>query len=183
MRVAILTISDSVTRGEREDLSGPALEGRCRELGWEVTPALHCSDDAAEVSSQLRAIADSGHADVVLTTGGTGLGPRDNAPEATVDVGRRDKTKRCGENADGPVVARRGRRPAAYADRESSRESQGSGRIPRFCGTFVATRNRSVAGCSPRLSFSVPLTIQLVFTAARTGAASERGRFEVNVIL
>ena len=89
MRVAILTISDSVTRGEREDLSGPALEVRCRELGWEVTPALHCSDDAAEVSSQLRAIADSGHADVVLTTGGTGLGPRDNAPEATVDVGER----------------------------------------------------------------------------------------------
>ena len=89
MRVAILTISDSVTRGEREDLSGPALEGRCRELGWEVTPALHCSDDAAEVSSQLRAIADSGHADVLLTTGGTGLGPRDNAPEATVDVGER----------------------------------------------------------------------------------------------
>jgi molybdenum cofactor synthesis domain-containing protein len=89
MRVAILTISDSVTRGEREDLSGPALAGRCRELGWEVTPALHCSDDAAEVSSQLRAIADSGHADVLLTTGGTGLGPRDNAPEATANVGER----------------------------------------------------------------------------------------------
>jgi molybdenum cofactor synthesis domain-containing protein len=89
MRVAILTISDSVARGEREDLSGPALEGRCRELGWEVALALHCSDDAAEVSSQLRAIADSGHADVLLTTGGTGLGPRDNAPEATANVGER----------------------------------------------------------------------------------------------
>ena len=89
MRVAILTISDSVTRGEREDLSGPALVTRCRELGWDVTSALRCSDDGAEVRSQLRTIADSGHADLLLTTGGTGLGPRDNTPEATLDVADR----------------------------------------------------------------------------------------------
>ena len=89
MRVSILTISDSVARGEREDVSGPALVSRCRELGWEVTSVLRCSDDAAEVRSQLRAIADSGRSDVLLTTGGTGLGPRDNTPEATLDVGDR----------------------------------------------------------------------------------------------
>ena len=89
MRVAILTISDSVARGEREDLSGPALVARCRELGWDVTSALRCSDDAAEVRSQLRAVVDSGHTDVLLTTGGTGLGPRDNTPEASLDVGDR----------------------------------------------------------------------------------------------
>lgn len=89
MRVAILTISDSVARGEREDLSGPALVARCRELGWEVTSALRCSDDAAEVRSQLRTVADSGHSDLLLTTGGTGLGPRDNTPEATLDIGDR----------------------------------------------------------------------------------------------
>ena len=89
MRVAILTISDSVTRGEREDLSGPALVARCRELGWDVTSALRCSDDGAEVRSQLRAIADSGHTDLLLTTGGTGLGPRDNTPAATLDVADR----------------------------------------------------------------------------------------------
>ena len=89
MRVNILTISDSVARGEREDLSGPALVARCRELGWEVASALRCSDDAAEVRSQLRAFADSGHSDVLLTTGGTGLGPRDNTPEATLDVAER----------------------------------------------------------------------------------------------
>jgi len=89
MRVAILTISDSVTRGEREDLSGPALVARCRELGWDVTSALRCSDDGAEVRSQLRTIADSGHTDLLLTTGGTGLGPRDNTPEATLDVADR----------------------------------------------------------------------------------------------
>lgn len=89
MRVAILTISDSVSRGEREDLSGPALAKRCQELSWEVTSALHCSDDTAEVRSQLRAIADAGHTDVLLTTGGTGLGPRDNTPEATLEVAER----------------------------------------------------------------------------------------------
>ena len=89
MRVSILTISDSVTNGEREDLSGPALAERCRQLGWEVASALRCSDDTAEVRSQLRTITDSGHTDLLLTTGGTGLGPRDNTPEATLDVADR----------------------------------------------------------------------------------------------
>jgi molybdopterin adenylyltransferase len=89
MRVSILTISDSVSRGEREDLSGPALVKRCRELGWEVTSALRCSDDPANLRSQLRELADSRRVDVVLTTGGTGLGPRDNTPEATMDIGER----------------------------------------------------------------------------------------------
>jgi molybdenum cofactor synthesis domain-containing protein len=89
MRVAILTISDSVSRGEREDLSGPALVGRCRQLGWEVTSALRCSDDPASLRSQLRTVCDSGHTDLLLTTGGTGLGPRDNTPEITLDVADR----------------------------------------------------------------------------------------------
>jgi molybdopterin adenylyltransferase len=89
MRVAILTISDSVARGEREDLSGPALVERCRELGWEVTSALRCSDDPGAVRSQLRTVSDSGRSDVLLTTGGTGLGPRDTTPEATLDVADR----------------------------------------------------------------------------------------------
>jgi molybdenum cofactor synthesis domain-containing protein len=89
MRVAILTVSDSVARGEREDLSGPALVARCRELGWVVASALRCSDDPAAVRSQLRTVCDSGHTDVLLTTGGTGLGPRDTTPEATLDVADR----------------------------------------------------------------------------------------------
>jgi molybdopterin biosynthesis enzyme MoaB len=58
MRVAILTISDSVARGERLDLSGPALVQRCRELGWEVNATLRCSDDPGNVRSQLRELAD-----------------------------------------------------------------------------------------------------------------------------
>ncbi len=89
MRISVLTISDSVARGEREDLSGPALVARCREFGWTVASALRCSDDPADVRSQIRAITDSGKIDILLTTGGTGLGPRDTTPEATLDVADR----------------------------------------------------------------------------------------------
>jgi len=89
MRVAVLTISDSVTRGEREDLSGPAVVAVCRGLGWEVTSSLCVSDDAANIREQLRELADSGRVDLVLTTGGTGIGPRDNTPEATQGVADR----------------------------------------------------------------------------------------------
>jgi molybdopterin adenylyltransferase len=89
MRVAVLTISDSVAKGEREDLSGPAVVSFCRGLGWEVTSALHVSDDPANIREQLRQLGDSGRVDVLLTTGGTGIGPRDNTPEATQAVADR----------------------------------------------------------------------------------------------
>jgi molybdopterin adenylyltransferase len=89
MRVAVLTISDSVAKGEREDLSGPAVVAFCRELGWEIASALRVSDDPADIREQLRTLADTGGVDVLLTTGGTGLGPRDNTPEATQAVADR----------------------------------------------------------------------------------------------
>jgi molybdopterin adenylyltransferase len=89
MRVAILTISDSASKGEREDTSGPAVVAFCRGLGWEVTSTLRLSDDPAGIREQLRTIADSGRVDVVFTTGGTGIGPRDNTPEATIAVADR----------------------------------------------------------------------------------------------
>ena len=89
MRVAVLTISDSVAKGEREDLSGPAVAAVCRGLGWEITTALRVSDDPASIREQLRELADSGRIDVLLTTGGTGIGPRDNTPEATQAVADR----------------------------------------------------------------------------------------------
>ncbi|MEQ1472556.1 MAG: MogA/MoaB family molybdenum cofactor biosynthesis protein [Candidatus Acidiferrum sp.] len=89
MRVAILTISDSASKGEREDTSGPAVVAVCRGLNWEVTSTLRLPDDPAAIREQLRAIADSGHVDVILTTGGTGIGPRDNTPEATIAIADR----------------------------------------------------------------------------------------------
>ena len=89
MRVAVLTISDSAARGNREDLSGPAVAAACRGLGWEVTSGLLVSDDAAGLREKLGEIADSGLVDILLTTGGTGIGPRDNTPEATQAVAER----------------------------------------------------------------------------------------------
>src|SRR5450755_1765252 len=76
MRVAILTISDSVAKGEREDTSGPALVAVCRGLGWEIASTLRLPDDLAAIQEQLRAIADSGGTDIILTTGGTGIADR-----------------------------------------------------------------------------------------------------------
>jgi molybdopterin adenylyltransferase len=89
MRVAVLTISDTVARGEREDLSGPAVVAVCRGLGWEVTAVLRVSDDPANIREHVRELADSGRVDLVLTTGGTGIGPRDNTPEATQAIADR----------------------------------------------------------------------------------------------
>jgi molybdopterin adenylyltransferase len=89
MRVAVLTISDSVSRGEREDLSGPAVVAFCRGLGWEIVTAAQVSDDLTAVRAQLTDLAHSARVDLVLTTGGTGIGPRDNAPEATQAVADR----------------------------------------------------------------------------------------------
>jgi molybdenum cofactor synthesis domain-containing protein len=89
MRVAVLTISDSVAKGEREDLSGPAVVAFCRGLGWEVMGGLRVADDPADIRQQLRELADSGRVDVIVTSGGTGIGPRDNTPEATQAIADR----------------------------------------------------------------------------------------------
>ena len=83
MRIAVLTISDSVARGQRQDASGPAVVARCQELGWLVTSTQLVADDALEIQTILRRLADEEHMDLILTTGGTGLGPRDVTPEAT----------------------------------------------------------------------------------------------------
>ncbi len=84
MRVAILTVSDSVAQGTRQDASGPALAERCLQLGWKVLTRQVVSDDAGQIRARLIEAADSGMIDLLLTTGGTGLGPRDVTPEATV---------------------------------------------------------------------------------------------------
>ena len=89
MRVAVLTISDTVSKGEREDLSGPAVIAFCRGLGWEVTSSLRLPDEPGLIREHLRELADSGRVDLVVTTGGTGIGPRDNTPEATQAVADR----------------------------------------------------------------------------------------------
>ena len=89
LRVAVITISDSVSSGKSEDKSGPAVIGRCRELGWEIKSSLIIPDDPPSIREQLRELADSGRVDLILTTGGTGVGPRDSTPEATIAIADR----------------------------------------------------------------------------------------------
>lgn len=84
MRVSILTLSDSVAGGKYEDRSGPAVAGRCRELGWEIVDTKSLPDDREVIENYLKVTADAREADLILTSGGTGLGPRDVTPEATV---------------------------------------------------------------------------------------------------
>lgn len=86
MRVAVVTVSDSVARGERQDRSGPEVSERCRALGWQVISYEALSDDREALEKRLASLADLDSVDVVLTTGGTGIGPRDTTPEATAAV-------------------------------------------------------------------------------------------------
>jgi molybdopterin adenylyltransferase len=89
MRVSILTVSDSVASQKYEDRSGPAVAGRCRELGWQIVEASVLPDDRDGIAVFLRKTADSNETDLILTTGGTGVGPRDVTPEATIAVAER----------------------------------------------------------------------------------------------
>ena len=81
--VAILTVSDSCKEGKREDLSGPALRQKCEELGWIVTEQEIIADDRAAIETRLAIWTHSDAARLILTTGGTGVAPRDVTPEAT----------------------------------------------------------------------------------------------------
>ena len=83
MRVSILTISDSVAAGERDDASGRAIGEWCAARGDSVTRHETVGDDTPMIVARLTAWCDSGDTDVVLTTGGTGLAARDVTPEAT----------------------------------------------------------------------------------------------------
>jgi len=86
LRCAVITISDRSSKGQRPDLSGPAVEEQIHALGWTVTVKKLIPDDLAEIQSCLREIVASNSADVLLTIGGTGCSPRDVTPEATLTV-------------------------------------------------------------------------------------------------
>ena len=85
-RVAIITSSDTGYRGEREDLSGPASREIVEKNGYEVVSEDILPDDRKMLSERMAEIADSGAAELILTTGGTGFSPRDITPEATEDI-------------------------------------------------------------------------------------------------
>jgi molybdenum cofactor synthesis domain-containing protein len=86
MRLAILTVSDAGHRGERPDTSGDAIAAWAEARGYPVAERALVPDDTGRIAGVLAAWADEGLADLVLTTGGTGLTPRDVTPEATKAV-------------------------------------------------------------------------------------------------
>ncbi|HWS85363.1 MAG TPA: MogA/MoaB family molybdenum cofactor biosynthesis protein [Pyrinomonadaceae bacterium] len=90
IRAAVLTVSDRSARGEREDESGPALAELLREAGATVVTREVVSDELEPLTGRLRELADRVDVNLVVTTGGTGLGPRDNTPEATRAVVERE---------------------------------------------------------------------------------------------
>jgi molybdopterin adenylyltransferase len=86
IRVAIVTVSDSVSAGTRDDRSGPALADKVTEYGWTIAYTKVVNDDKDRISTALVNLAD---VDVIVTTGGTGVALRDVTPEATAAVSDR----------------------------------------------------------------------------------------------
>ena len=79
---AVLTISDSVSAGDRIDKSGPAVRERLEQLGWSVAVMEVIPDVISEISDRLATLSDGGQVSAIFTTGGTGVAPRDVTPEA-----------------------------------------------------------------------------------------------------
>ena len=86
IRAAVVTVSDKGHAGLRADASGPVLVELLRALGAEVGEPIIVPDEQDQIEVALCTLADSGEVDLVLTTGGTGLAPRDRTPEATLAV-------------------------------------------------------------------------------------------------
>ncbi len=86
IKAAIVTVSDSCAAGNREDRSGPAVAEMLSGKGFEVLERTVVPDEKEAIEAQLCQLCDRSGADVVITAGGTGLGPRDVTPEATAAV-------------------------------------------------------------------------------------------------
>lgn len=90
IRYAVLTISDKGARGEREDRSGPAIREMLSDPPYQLLHYRILPDEKEEIARALRDLADGGEVELVVTTGGTGLAPRDVTPEATAAIIERE---------------------------------------------------------------------------------------------
>jgi molybdenum cofactor synthesis domain-containing protein len=86
IRAGVLTVSDKASRGERVDTSGSTIAELLSTIDAAVPRSEIVPDEAAQIAATLRAWADADELDLIVTTGGTGLGPRDVTPEATAEV-------------------------------------------------------------------------------------------------
>ena len=85
--VGIVTISDRASAGEYKDFGGPALKEAAQKAGWEILSEAVVPDDAARIQEAIRSFSQQG-CGLILTTGGTGVGPRDVTPEAVREIMR-----------------------------------------------------------------------------------------------
>ena len=133
IRAVVITASDACARGEREDASGAALVQLLTDLGAEIVATKILSDDLDPLIEALIEFADRDDVNLIITTGGTGLGPRDNTPEATLAVIERE--------APGLAEAMRNetlkQTPMAMISR---------GVAPRAISTFFQPASASAAG-------------------------------------
>lgn len=90
IKAVVITASDACSRGERQDQSGAALVELLTGLGAEIVATRILSDDLDPLTQTLREFAHRDDVNLIVTTGGTGLGPRDNTPEATQRVIERE---------------------------------------------------------------------------------------------
>ena len=90
IRAVVITVSDACSRGERKDASGELLVQLLKEIGSEIVATRILSDDPEPLADALREFADQPEVNLIVTTGGTGLAPRDNTPEATLAVIERE---------------------------------------------------------------------------------------------
>ena len=85
-RAAVITVSDRGSRGEREDRSGPEIAGMVEAMGMEIVDRRIIPDEKEMIRQVLMDMSDRADVDLILTTGGTGVSPRDVTPDATLEV-------------------------------------------------------------------------------------------------
>ena len=139
-RVAIITLSDTASKGERIDESGRVIVEIVRNEGYEVVFQKIIPDEGAMLEALLCGLADNNEADLILTTGGTGFSKRDNTPEATRRVIERE-TPGISEAMRYCSFQRSVGNPQRRVDRQSAWKSQGSERMSGVCDWSAGPRS------------------------------------------
>jgi hypothetical protein len=134
---AVITVSDKGYTGEREDTSGPLLAGLLRKMGAEIVSQTIVPDERAEIERVLVELSDEAHADLVVTTGGTGPAPR---------FGRGAAFRGVPQDAIGGHLAGSGGYPRADIDRQPARQPQGGARGDGDAGSHPAPRDQDAPG-------------------------------------
>ena len=129
---SVITVSDLGSRGLRQDTSGPAVRAMLEDAGFTVVHTAIVPDERGQISALLRACADEKRINLILTTGGTGLSPRDVTPEATADVLEREiRAIPVAMWVEGPKItpnAMLSPRRRRYARQQPYRQSAGLGK-------------------------------------------------------